>query len=115
MDRRRTRRCAAEGGVAPGLARTHVAAQGAIAGGVFDAGRQGRALAALEAEIPARGVAAILALDVDHSAGRKAVARGQYPDAQVELLDELRIEHRQERRIGVDVEWDQESVDLVLE
>src|SRR5580692_9977813 len=100
MDRRRTRRCAAESGITPGLARTQVAAQGAIAGGVLDAGREGRALTALEAEIPARGVAAILALDVDHSAGRKPIARRQYPDAQVELLDELRIEHRQERWVG---------------
>src|ERR1700689_407370 len=110
MDRSRARCCAAESGVAPGLARTEVAAQGAIAGGVLDAGREGRALTALEAEIAARGVAAILALDVDHSAGRKAIARGQHPDAQVELLDELRIEHRQERRIGVDVGRNKESV-----
>ena len=31
------------------------------------------------------------------------------------MLDEHRIDHRQERRVGVDVERDQHAIDLVLE
>jgi hypothetical protein len=56
----------------------------------------------------------VLGLDVDDAAGCVTEAGRQNPVEQIETRHEQRIDHRDERRIRVDVERNQRAVDLVL-
>ncbi len=115
MDRVRPRRGGAEGGVALAVEPADVVAEPAGAAAVLRARLERPALPAEDRDAAAGLLAAVLGLDVDDAAGGVAVARRQDAIEQVDLLDEQRIDHRQEGRVGVDVERHQHAVDLVLE
>src|SRR3984957_3272452 len=59
--------------------------------------------------------ATIFCLNVHNAARRIAVARWKNTGQKIEPRDEERIDHRQEWRVGIDVQRDQNAVNLILE
>ena len=115
VNRIRRRRRGTERAVALAIQSAHVVAEFALAAAVLKAWLDRIALTAVDAQAAAGLFAAVLGLDIQHPAGGEAVARRQHTIEQAHLFDEHRIDHRDERRIGIDIDRHHDAVDLILE
>src|SRR5580704_16445289 len=81
----------------------------------LDARAHGVALATVDLKITLAAVASILGTNVDYARGSIAISRGQYTVGQADRLDEVSIQKLIERRIGIQIERQQNSVYLILD
>src|ERR1700728_700891 len=114
MDSIRRRRGGAERAIAHAIQPADIVTELAVASTVLKARLNRIALPAVHADTATRLLASVLGLDARHPAGGIAVARRQDAIEQAQLLDEHRIDHRDEGWIGVDVDRHCDAVDLIL-
>src|ERR1700683_470277 len=114
MNRIRRRRRRAERAVALAVQASDVVAELAETSAVLKAWLDSIALSAEDGNAATRLFTSVLRLDIHHAAGGEAVPRRQNSIQQTELLDEHGIDHRDERRIGVDIERHHDVVDFIL-
>src|SRR5271163_2141439 len=114
MNSIRRRRRRTERAVAHAIEPANVVAEFAVASAVLKTRLNGIALPAVHTGTATWLLASVLGLDVEHAAGGIAVARRQDAIEETHLLDEHRIDHRDKRWIGIDVQRDHHAVYLVL-
>src|SRR5580698_9007873 len=91
-----------------------IIAEGPVAPCILGARLNRAPLSRKQGGVSAGLYAAVLGSDVHHAAGGIAISRRKDAVDQIEALDEKRVQHRNKRRIRVDVERNQNPVDLVL-